>query len=221
MDQRSEASTHYETGYFNWQKNLGMFGGWANAFKFKESVRPDDTVIDFGCGGGFLLQRLNCRERIGIEPNPAAADSIRTLGIKHFVSSGEALGKVGRETVDVIISTNVLEHTLNPLQELINLLPLLKRGGIIHFIVPCDSFKKEWKPNDINHHLFSWSPMNLGNLFSEAGYKVDFAAPYVHKWPPYFRQISTLGWPVFNLACRIYGRLERSWFQVEIKAKKP
>ena len=217
----TQASTHYDADYFNWQKDLGVFGGWANAYKFKDSIGLTDTVIDFGCGGGFLLHNLNCRGKVGIEPNPSAAKSVENLNIKHFANPIDALRELGEGVADVIISTNALEHTLNPLQEIKSLRPLLKTGGIIHFVVPCDSIHYKYKPGDINYHLFSWSPMNLGNLFTEAGYRVEYSKPYVHKWPPFYKQISALGWPIFNLACRIFGQLERSWFQVEIKATRP
>lgn len=53
----ASTSTHYDAEYFNWQKNIGAFGGWANSFKFKNSISKSDTVIDFGCGGGFLLKK--------------------------------------------------------------------------------------------------------------------------------------------------------------------
>lgn len=214
------ASSHYDAEYWDWQKNIGVFGGWVNAHKFKDSVSQNDKVIDFGCGGGFLLKSLDCKSRIGIEPNPSAAESVKKLDIEHFFSSIDALNNLGECVVDVIISTNALEHTLNPLQELKNLKLLLKVGGCVHFIVPCDSIKYKYNPKDINYHLFSWSPQNLGNLFTEAGYSVEYVRPYIHKWPPFYSKIAKLGWPIFNLACLIYGHIERSWFQVEIKAKK-
>jgi hypothetical protein len=43
---------------------------------------------------------------------------------------------------------------------------------------------------------------------------------YHHKWPPYYSYIARLGWPIFHFACKIYARIERKWFQVEILAKK-
>jgi 2-polyprenyl-3-methyl-5-hydroxy-6-metoxy-1,4-benzoquinol methylase len=70
------ASAYYDAEYFDWQKNIGAFGGWANAFMFGPSVAKDDTVIDFGCGGGFLLKNLDCKNKIGIEPNAEASESI-------------------------------------------------------------------------------------------------------------------------------------------------
>lgn len=216
----TNVSAHYDADYFAWQRDIGAFGGWANAFKFRKSVTRDDTVVDFGCGGGFLLNSLACKRRIGIEPNPAAAASAEALGVQHFSSPVAALAQLGEGVADVIISNNALEHTLNPLQEIKNLRPLLKLNGIIHFVVPCDAISYRYNPADINYHLFSWSPQNLGNLFTEAGYQVEYARPYVHKWPPYYRTIARLGWPLFNLACRIYARLDRRWFQVEVRARK-
>jgi hypothetical protein len=214
------ASSYYDADYFDWQKNIGAFGGWANSFKFKSSISKDDTVIDFGCGGGFLLNNLHCKNLIGIDPNQSAGNSVRELGFKHFPSSFDALTELGEGFADVIISNNALEHTLNPLQEIINLKPLLKIGGTIHFFVPCDSIYFKYDSKDINYHLFSWSPQNLGNLFTEAGYMVEYVRPYIHKWPPFYSKIAKLGWPIFNMFCRLYGQFERSWFQVEIKAKR-
>lgn len=214
-------SEYYDSDYFEWQrKAVGAFGGWANAPKFSASVKPTDTVVDFGCGGGFLLDNLNCARKIGIEPNPSAAVSVKALGIEHFSSPPEAVAALGEGVADVIVSNNALEHTLNPLQELKNLRPLLKDGGVIRFWVPCEAKSWSYDPTDVNYHLFTWSPQALGNLFNEAGFKVESVKARVTKWPPMYRTVAKLGRPIFNLACAVYGRFERSWFQVEIIARK-
>ncbi|MCH7499475.1 MAG: class I SAM-dependent methyltransferase, partial [Nitrospinae bacterium] len=151
------AAEHYNEDYFNWQKNIGAFGGKANLFKFNKTVKSSDTVIDFGCGGGYLLANLNCRTRIGIEPNESASNAIDKNGVKHFFSPKQCLDELGESCTDVIISDNALEHTLNPLEELKSLYPLLKGGGTIHFIVPCHSIGDSSNPKDTNYHLYSWS----------------------------------------------------------------
>lgn len=213
------ASTYYDKDYFDWQKNIGAFGGWANSYKFKKTIQQSDVVIDFGCGGGFLLGNLDCKKKIGIEPNAAAAEVIKSQGIEHFGSPGDALKALGPAVADVIVSNHALEHTLNPLEELKALRLLLKKDGVIQFFVPCDSVSYLYNPKDINYHLYSWSPQNLGNLFHEAGFDVIYSRPYSHKWPPYYRYFAKLGWPIFNVICKIYSHVERSWWQVEVKAR--
>ena len=214
------ATSHYNSDYFNWQKNIGAFGGWANKYKYQKHINPHHTVIDFGCGGGFLLANLNCKRKIGIEPNASASSSILGFGIEHFDSPKTALKTLGFECADTIISSHALEHTPNPLQELKDLYPLLKKGGSIHFFVPLDTFRYSYDDKDFNKHLFSWSPQNLGNLFTEAGFPVDYSKPYIHKWPPYYTTLAKLGWPIFNFICKVWGRIDNKWYQVQIRALK-
>lgn len=72
-----EISKHYDHDYFKWQKSLGEFGGWANLSKFSEFIKETDSVLDFGCGGGFLLKNLNCKKKFGIEINIPALENAK------------------------------------------------------------------------------------------------------------------------------------------------
>lgn len=211
------ASNHYDREYFAWQASIGEFGGWANQTKFVDYISSDDKVLDFGCGGGYLLKNINCRKRIGVEPNQAAAEIAAQNGLEVFKSVAE----VPDDYVDVIISNNALEHTLHPLKELRSLRDKLKTVGKIIFVVPCESISRSYKANDINHHLYSWSPSCIGNLFAEAGYSVVESKAYIHKWPPKYRTVAKLGGrKLFEFGCRIYGQIARDWFQVRIIAEK-
>ena len=210
-------SNHYDDKYFDWQASIGEFGGWANQSKFAEYISSDNRVLDFGCGGGFLLKRMQCSKKVGVEVNPSAAATARQNGIEVFGSVEEMPDRY----VDVIISDNALEHTLQPLEELKALYRKSKAGGKIIFVVPCESISYRFKRNDVNHHLYSWSPMCIGNLFTEAGFSVIESKPYVHKWPPKYRFIAKVGGRrLFEIACRLYGKIERSWFQVRVIAEK-
>jgi SAM-dependent methyltransferase len=211
------ASKHYDKKYFDWQVSIGEFGGWANQSKFIAYISRSSKVLDFGCGGGFLLNGLACSKKVGVEVNESAANTSKSHGIEVFRSAAE----VPDDYVDVVISNNALEHTLHPLEEIKSLYRKLQVGGKIVFVVPCESIGYSYKPNDINHHLYSWSPMCLGNLFVEAGFSVIESKPYIHKWPPGYRLIAKLGGRgLFEIACRVYGRIERSWFQVRVVAEK-
>jgi SAM-dependent methyltransferase len=214
-----EKPNHYDAQYFNWQKSLGLFGGWANAPKFKNSIGIDQTILDFGCGGGFLLNNIHCGKKIGIEPNNAALESIKSFDILHFPTADKALAVLGEKSVDVVISVHVLEHCHNPYLELSSLKRLLKNNGIIHFIVPCDSPGKKYIENNIDKHLYSWSPSNIANLFDALDFTIIESKLDISVWPPFFYKLQFLGWPIFNFLCKIWGRIDRRQYQVEIIAK--
>jgi SAM-dependent methyltransferase len=212
---------HYNSKYFLWQKNIGNFGGEANKFKFIKDINRKTVVCDFGCGGGYLLNNLDCKEKIGIEPNAVARIVAKKMGIKKIYANINECLKYHKYKIDLIISNHALEHTTSPLQEIKNLKSLLVKGGRVHFVVPCENISYLYNPaKDKNYHLYSWSPMTLGNLFNEAGYRVIFSRPLIHKWPPYYKFISKFGPNLFNFVCRIYGHLARDWFQVEVLAEK-
>ncbi len=210
-------STYYDDKYFDWQASMGEFGGWANQSKFAEYITNESRALDFGCGGGFLLKRLKCSKKVGVEVNLAAAETARKNGLEVFGSVEE----MPDGYVDVIVSDNALEHTLQPFEELKSLYRKSKAGGKIIFVVPCESISSRYKPDDVNRHLYSWSPMCIGNLFTEAGFSVIESKSYIHKWPPKYRFVAKVGGrQLFEIACRIYGRIERSWFQVRVVAEK-
>lgn len=208
---------HYDKSYFDWQSTIGEFGGWANLSKYEQYISNDDTVIDFGCGGGFLLNNINCKRKIGIEINPHAAENATKLGVEVYSAPED----IQDEIADVIISNHALEHVHGPLDVLKVLRNKLKAGGKIVFTVPCEGLSNPYKPGDINRHIYTWSPMNLGNLFDEAGFTVIESLPYRHMWLPrgylYGRH---LGRPLFDTLCRIYDRFRPSQSQVKIVAIK-
>lgn len=221
MDLNQKIPEHYNEKYFAWQKIIGEFGGTANKFKFINNIKPEFTILDFGCGGGYLLNKLECKEKIGIEPNAVARDQAIKNGLSKIYPNTKECLKYFKQKVDLVISNHALEHTTSPLEELKLLRELIKDNGKIHFVVPCEHISYLYNPKkDKNYHLYSWSPMNLGNLFNEAGFEVIYSKPLIHKWPPFYRKISKLGPFVFHLICRIYGRLARNWFQVEVLAVK-
>ena len=195
---------HYGAEYFKWQSEIGRLGGWADLSKFSRYIRDDMKVLDFGCGGGYLLTNIQCLDKIGIEINAAARaeadrNGVRTVGSAAEIENGWA---------DIIISNHALEHCLHPLRELEDLLPKLALGGIAVFVFPCEAAKNRYRCDDGNHHLYSWSPMSAANLFSEAGFDVVESKIYLHMWPR--RSVARLprsigGRLLFEVGCRLYG----------------
>lgn len=208
---------HSNKDYFDWQRKIGEFGGKANLFKFEKFIKPTDRVIDYGCGGAFLLQNINCKEKLGLEINAEARKQAAENGIKTVGTFDE----IPDEWADTIISNNALEHTLRPFDEILNLKKKLKKHGKIIFVIPHD-IRWDYNPNDINKHIFTWSPMCAGNMFNAAGFKVEKVITIKHFWPPfYFRIQKFVGWKLFHLICKIYSRLFGYYYQVRVIATKP
>lgn len=126
---------HYSTNYFDYQKRIGIVGGKINVGKFLEYIEPTDKVLDFGCGGGYLLENLNCKVKIGVEINSIARIEARKNRLVKIYSSTRLIKS---NSVDKIISNHALEHTKNPIDELKALRYVLKRGGKIILVTPTE-----------------------------------------------------------------------------------
>ena len=71
----------YDQDYWDYQSKIGKIGGFLNLFKFEKHIKEQDTVLDFGCGGGFLLEQINCKNKIGFDVNDKALERARDHGL--------------------------------------------------------------------------------------------------------------------------------------------
>jgi SAM-dependent methyltransferase len=198
----SAVESRYDETYFGIQREFGEFGAWAELPKFVRFIGPTDDVVDFGCGGGYLLHALPTSGRkIGLDVNPVARATAAKLGIETVASVDE----LADDSVDFVLSNHALEHCERPLDELRALVPKLRIGGRVLLCVPSETSHHRWHQDDWRNHLYTWSPMCLGNLCVAAGLVIDRASAYHHRWPPLYRRLARVGSGAFNLACRIYG----------------
>ena len=180
------------------------------ALYFEGHTNPSDTVLDFGCNDGLFLNLLPAKRRIGVEVNPAA----RALCVSPDIELHANIGDVPDGVADVAISNHTLEHTLAPYESLRQIRRVLKPGGKLALVLPFDDWRgaihREWKAGNPDNHLFTWSPMNIGNLLTEAGFRVESArhtqyavsnklAPVLH----------FLGDDAFRLASGLLSRLRK------------
>lgn len=194
---------YYNEQYFSWQQDMGKFGGRVKARKFQPYIDENMVVVEFGCGGGYLLNHINAREKLGIEINDTARAAAKEIGINCVKN----IGDVKDDYADVIISTSVLEHVENPLTVLRVLRSKLKENGKIIFHVPNESCDVEYKKSDINNHLYTWNCMTLGNLFKAAGYFVQSVQTIQEVWPKHYFEIEQEVSPqLFETICEIGGR---------------
>lgn len=207
-------SGHYlgEQGvnYFEYQRSIGAMGGLINSAKFKSFVQPTDTVIDFGCGGGFLLAALSCARKVGVDVNPAVRESVRLNGVEFYSD----LAVIEDETADVVISNHALEHVPAPLDALKGIYQKLKPGGRLVLCLPMDDWRRQtrYAPENVDHHLYTWTPRLIGNLLTEAGFVVDPTRIGVlkHAWPRHYEYLykTCPAW-LFNACCIVWSALTK------------
>jgi SAM-dependent methyltransferase len=170
--------------YFRWQKTIGTLSADFNHFIFKPHVSPDDQVLEFGCGGGYLLQKLDARVKVGIDINPAARREAASLGLQVY----ESLDEIGDQRFSRVVTSHTLEHVPNPHESLVCLRRFLKPDGLLLWLSPMDDWRRHnqrrWKPNDTDMHLYAWTPLLMGNLLNAAGYEAQSISIVTHAFPP-------------------------------------
>lgn len=207
---------HYDSKYFSYQQRIGEFGGKLNASKFSSHISEMDTVLDFGCGGGYILKNIHCKRKIGIEVN----DTAKEYAIKNGIELYDTLENIPNSSVDILITHHVLEHLTNPFSALESMHRVLKENCKLIIVVPNEKVKK-YIPNDINNHLYTWTEMNLGNLVNEAGFSIQSVKEFYHRWPPFYLYIHKItGDKIFNLLAIVYGYIFRNLSQIKLIAVK-
>ena len=203
----SGGEEYYDENYFEWQQKIAVFGAEQKKSLFIPYISNDDVVAEFGCGGGFLLNALPFpnENKIGVELNPFARQSCIDKGIRCV----KGLEELEDESLDILISTMALEHVLNPYEILKLGHKKLKTRGKAVFHVPYEhGIDCEYHRNDFHNHLYTWTPMTLGNLFKVAGYFVEIVETIDGVWPENFDEIKkTYGKTLFDELERINGRV--------------
>lgn len=201
---------HYSKDYYEWQKKSGELGALIDLWKFEKYIKSTDAVLDFGCGGGYILEGLKCRKKVGIEVNEFAQKVAKERGIQIY----SAITKLPKNAkFDAIISHHALEHVSDPAQILKILKTHLKKNGLAVHVVPINDWRndKKYNPEDINKHLYTWTPLLLGNLFVNAGYRVKNIRILTHAWLP----LSKYYYPytpkfLYHIGCTFWSFITRN-----------
>lgn len=195
---------HGESGdrYFEeYHYPMALGGSFLNVPLYQPYVGPNDVVLDFACGSGQLLTLLRAGRKLGVEISEPAVAAARARGLDIY----ERIEDVPSGLVDVVISNHGLEHTLEPHRVLGELRRLTKPGGRLVLYLPADSWWRErsYPQRDPDHHLYTWTPLLLGNLLSEAGWGVEQARLAWHRWPPQYAKLRVFPTWLSQAICRL------------------
>ena len=211
--QNRDNKSYYNEDYFSDQKKVGVDNIFGVTKIFESHIESSDTVLDFGCGGGFLLGQINCGERIGFDINSVALETAKLNGL----IAVNDLDDVDNNSVDIVMSNSAIEHTPTPFEDICKLRTKLKIGGKAVFRVPHETIGYKYKPNDWNYHLFTWSPMAIGNLFNEAGFDVISVDNEKGMQPPFYKIFRKVPF-LHNLASSVYRILRLILEELGIKS---
>ncbi len=174
-DAGATAAGHYDEAYFAWQATLGLKKARERPWWKFIGAGPNDTVADLGAGTGAILSTMSRRvaRTIAIE----YSDHARKYMAAHSPEIG--LYKYPEDlddaTVDVLLSTSVIEHLECPVAELRALRPKLVPGGRVVIGVKNEGVElwREWRDTNRDNHLYTWNSVLLANTVRAAGFVVD------------------------------------------------
>jgi len=148
------------------------------AEKLAPDIRPEDVVLEYGVGLGWNLAALSCARRIGLDVGEFLAETLAARGITFVLDPNS----VADESVDVVVCHHMLEHALQPIDILAQISRMLRPKGRLLLFVPYEKEKRyrRFRPDEPNHHLYSWNVQTLGNLVQDAGFDLCSAgtAPF-------------------------------------------
>lgn len=216
IDFSTVGEKHYDEEYFSMQIEFGRVDSELEKTFFQKYIKETDCIAEFGCGGGFLLNKLKSKSKIGIEINPAARKYAMEQGIKVVKN----LEEIEDESLDIIVSFHALEHCVNPYGIISEMHKKLKLDGKCVCVVPYEPLSYEYCKNDISQHLYIWNQRTLGNLFRLAGFYIRETGIKEVAWPEEWRsmyQEKMINW--FN-ALSVLESDRTGYYSVYVVAEK-
>ncbi len=146
-------------------------------YDFVSEIKKTSSVLEVGCGAGGILSVFNDKgcETLGLDFDKRYLDYARKKNIKVLNGSLEMLKK--NQKFDLIIMSHVLEHIVNPLDFLENLVKHLKKEGILYLEVPSlelvrdGGFEHDLLNYWQNAHTIHFTVKSLNLLCNQVGLK--------------------------------------------------
>jgi SAM-dependent methyltransferase len=170
-------------------------------------------LLDVGCNEGRGLERFRANgfEPEGLELNRIAADAARSHGFKVYTEDVESLR--AETPFDVVVFSNVLEHTREPRAELQAAHRLLGKKGEVWISLPnSDSvfrkiFGRRWINWHVPYHLVHFSTGTLLPLLKQEGFE-----------PIESQTVTPAVWIVQALVARLFAKPNRPTVQLRSMA---
>lgn len=165
--------------YFKNQKLKGK-----RIYKFVEKVIGEPIknkfVVEIGTGAGGILKIFKERGNtvLGLDLGSKYIEFGKQHSLNLKVGTIEELSKLKRKP-DIVIYSHVLEHVLNPINELKLLRKNLKPDSLVVIIVPgiknlVKSYDQDFLRYLQNAHTYHFSLQTLKNIMNQAGFSMVY-----------------------------------------------
>jgi SAM-dependent methyltransferase len=143
-----------------------------------ETFRKTNHMLDVGCGEGWILELARSRgwQVYGTEFSPRAVAICEKKGIKMYAGVLNPAQFQGIE-FDVIISTETIEHIINPAEEINHFYQLLRPGGLLYLTTPNFNsylrylFRDNYAVISYPEHLSFFTRKSLHRLLTGSGFR--------------------------------------------------
>ena len=184
------------------------------------SISPSDTLLDIASGYGEFINNINCKRKISVDLNADTRDFLSKEIEFHNISATQ-ISRLSSEGVDVIFTSNFLEHLPNKavLDELLKeAFKTLRPGGKFLILGPNLKYLAADYWDFYDHHL-GLTHLSLCEALQLSGFSIDQC---VDKFLPYTTQGSL---PTHPLLVKLYLKVPFVWRilgkQFFIVARKP
>ncbi|MCH7492340.1 methyltransferase domain-containing protein [Patescibacteria group bacterium] len=103
-------------------------------------IKDSDRVLDLGCNTGYLGNYIKTGDWVGIENDQSLIPELKNSGVYKEVLCEDInnfdFGLFKKESFDIIIMADILEHLFNPDSVMQRLKPLLKESGHMVISIP-------------------------------------------------------------------------------------
>jgi SAM-dependent methyltransferase len=126
-------------------------------------------ILDIGCASGMLIKKLQSdgfKDVSGVDISADAIKQCKQRGLNHCEVMDASKLAFNDGTFDILIASDILEHTKDDTKTLKEWKRVLKPGGFLLLFVPM--FPEMWGMHDeINHHYRRYTQKGLTRLLSK------------------------------------------------------
>ncbi|GAA0272006.1 hypothetical protein GCM10009127_10370 [Alteraurantiacibacter aestuarii] len=204
----SELSKLYQFR-FKEADRVGKIAIWKTIcdYYLQDKIGHDKVVLDLASGYGEFSQNISASRQIAVDLNPDARAMLPEHVEFHNLSATQFSSAVGENSVDVVFTSNFLEHLLTkPDLDLVfaEVLKVLKPGG--RFVVLGPNIKYVGQDYwDFYDHYLPLSHLSLEEGLIQSGFEV---AEIIPRFLPYSTRSAL---PQTSLLIAAYLKLPFAW----------